>query len=176
MDGPSYAELSPADALYELAAFVYHHARDLPADLRRGLFLALETAWPRTQGDRKEAEHRAAMAWRAYIDNGRSIERVAEAFSVALDTARRWVRRVEVELDSARPREVPGSGTPNAGEEWRVDVVWGEGEDEPLDPVAPISYARWLARSPDELTRQLDDRAHAVRAGAQLPEVERHRS
>src|SRR4051794_9824055 len=66
VDGPSYKELEPHDALYALASFAYHHARRLPVATRQGLFLALEVAWPRTQGDHKEREHRSLMMWDAH--------------------------------------------------------------------------------------------------------------
>jgi transposase len=170
MDGPSYKELEPDDALYALGAFAYHHAGHLPRDARRGLLLALAAAWPTTQGDHKDRDHRSLMAWHLHRDTG-SIEAVANAFAVAVDTAARWVRRVDRELDAGRPEAcaVPGAGTPNRGEEWRVDVVWTECGEEPEDPAGIASYMRMLAATTRQAEQRLDDRQRAINAGAKLP-------
>lgn len=160
IDGPSYRELAPHDDLYGLAAFAYHHADRLPAEVRRGLYVGLAQAWPVTQGDRKDVEHRALMAWTAHGD-GASIDAIAEAFAVAPGTARKWVRQTTREMGDA------GTGEPPA-HAWRVEVVWAEDAAEPPDPAAIESYMRWAARSPSELGRQLDDRRRAREAGARI--------
>lgn len=167
LDGPSYRELEPDHELYATAAWAYHHARRLPRELRRGLLVALAGAWPTTQGDRKERDHRAFMAWHLHRDTG-SIERVADAFAVAPDTARRWVRDVERELDPGREHPGPGGGSRNAGEEWRVDVVWAEPGAEPEDPAGLAAYMRALAATGEQAERQADDRRRAIEAGARL--------
>jgi transposase-like protein len=166
VDGPSYVELESGappwsdpphqgHPLYGLAAFVYHHADRMSSDQRRGFFIALEVAWPRTQGDRKEQEYRALTAWRA-ARGGIPVSEIANEFGVKPDTAERWIRAVDRELDSTRP---PESADP------RVEVAWADdGENpEPDDPADLRVYARWLVRSPDELRRQLEDEGRLER-------------
>ena len=153
IDAPSYRELEPGDDLYGLAAFAYHHASRLPGHLRRGFLQALETAWPSPQGDHKDGEYRALLAYRAH-EAGHSIEEIAEAWCVAPDTARRWVRRTEREVE-AQLYEHAKTGADVT--ELRVEVAWSENGEEPEDPASPISRSRWLCHSPDQLARQADD-------------------
>jgi hypothetical protein len=167
VDGPSHVELESGalpwsdpphegHPLYGLAAFAYHHAERMPSDQRRGLFIALEVAWPRTQGDRKEQEYRALTAWRA-AQAGVPVFEIAEEFGVKPDTAERWIRAVNRELDPHTPFEKP--------QEPRVEVAWVEAgnSEEPDDPAGLQVYARWLVRSPDELRRQLEDEVRLER-------------
>jgi hypothetical protein len=50
---------------------------------------------------------------------------------------------------------------PQTRQEPCVETVWAEEGDEPEDPATPLVLARvlarWMARSPDELRRQLED-------------------
>jgi transposase-like protein len=163
VDGPSYQELESGarpysnpthdgHPLYGLAAFAYHHAHELPGNVRRGLFIALDAVWPRTQGDKKETEYRALAAFRA-AEQGTTIDDIAREFGVTSDRAARWVRSVKKELES--PESVPAFP--------RVETVFAEGGDVPEDPAADLVYARWMARSPTELERQLQDERHLRR-------------
>lgn len=162
-DAPSYAELEADHPLYSLAAWAYHHARDQPAAERRGLFISLEAVWPRTAGDSKDQDHRAFMAWHAHRDNGHSLAKVADAFAVQPDTARKWVRSVERELSHEHEPEIPVH-------EWRVDAlpVWAQDAGEPEDPASDLAYMRSLGRSTAAHARRLDDRRRAIAAGAAL--------
>jgi hypothetical protein len=159
IDGPSYRELQSgdppwgsvetADSLYGLAAFAYHHADKWPYLFRQAFFVCLKAAWPRPQGDKKESEHRALMAWKM-AEAGKSVEEIAETFDVKPDTAQRWIKRTERDI-----RQPSGPSKPG------IEVVWTENGEEPEDPMSPLTYARWMARSPEELERQIEDMRRA---------------
>lgn len=153
IDARAYRELEPDDELYGLAAWGYHHAAGLPLPVRRGLLQSLETAWPRPQGDHREGDHRALLAYRAH-EAGGSVEEIAEAWSVAPDTARRWIRRTERDVE-AEQLEHAETGADVA--ELRVEVAWSEDGEEPDDPASPLARSRWLCSPPEQLDRQADD-------------------
>jgi hypothetical protein len=153
IDARAYRELEPTDDLYALAAFTFHHAPRMPYPIRRGLLLALEAAWPAPQGDHKEGEYRALLAYRAH-EAGHSIEQIAEAWAVAPDTARRWIRRTEREVEA---EQLEHAETGADVTELRVEVAWSEDGEEPDDPGSSVSYSRWLCAGPDQLARQADD-------------------
>lgn len=141
VDAPSYRELEADDPLYPLyplAAEGYHRPS-------RSLMLSLTAAWPWTQGDMKEREHRELVAGGAWLD-GATVEAISAAFTVQADTARRWIRR------AVSPTEVPAS-VASSGEP-RVEVAWAEHGEEPEDPGDSLPYARWLAADPGQVARR----------------------
>lgn len=150
LDGPSYAELEPGHRLYGVAAWAWHADRrgELRGELRRGLFTALQEAWPTTRGDKKEREHRSLVALRAH-DAGASIDEVAEAFCVRPDTARRWIRGARLDFG------------PGCDFEPRIELAWSSRQ--PADPSrpTPLELARSMARPSDQLARMEDDRRRA---------------
>ena len=75
-----------------LAAWAFHHADELPHEPRRGLFLALERAWPRPAGDVKDLGDRALKAY-GLAHEGVPISEIAATYCIAEDTAKRWVRK-----------------------------------------------------------------------------------
>lgn len=153
VDGPSFRELEPADDLYPLAAWAHHHARFLPASARRGLFIALERAWPRTQGDTKDAETRALKAaWLAA--HGKSAQDIAEVFCVTPDYARRLVRKGEQVYRS--PKLFPHP------ENWTVEASTDDPSAAPEDPAGMLAWMR--LRAEDELKAAGADEARAQSA------------
>jgi len=124
-----------------MAAWVRHHGDKQSPDVRRGLYIALERAWPRTRGVHKHAEHRRLFAYQMHL-NGASIGDIAFAFDVQLDTVQGWNTATEREIDDE------GDTSP------RIEVADPDG-GEPEDP-SDIGYVRSLLRSPAELKAYLD--------------------
>jgi len=143
VDGPRYKALKPDDPLYSMASWAYHHGNELPRKVRRGLYIALEAAWPGTQGD-KSAEHRRLAAYTMHL-NGDTIGDIAFAFKVQLATVQGWITEIKNEIKNE------GDTSP------RIEIADG---DEPEDPASDLSYARSLKRSPTELKAYLDAERH----------------
>jgi len=148
VDGPSYKALKPDHALYAMASWVFHHGDEQPRKARRGLYIALERAWPRTQGDGKSAEHRRLVAYSMHC-GGDTIGDIAFVFDVQLGTVQRWITETKHEI------ETEGDTSP------RIEIA---GDDEPENPASDLSYGRWLVRSAPELKAYLD--AEAARLAA----------
>jgi hypothetical protein len=156
LDGRTYQELGPSHPLYPLACFVYHHAAELTRDQRRGLFVALESAWPHPQGDRRES-HRRIQAWLAN-QKGVSVRTLADVFSVQIDTVRRWIKHAPADVETAIATPLFGADV------WSVQVLPGTGSGNPPDPADPGRLAAWLAPPAGEEERRQDDRERAAEA------------
>jgi hypothetical protein len=126
LNAPTYRELAADHPLYLMAAWAYHHKRELPDPLRRGFMVALERSWPRSQGDYPEVDKRI-QAWRAHR-KGATIEQLAESFAVQPDTVRRWIKSAAADATKAISTSLFGTDA------WSVEVLPGTGAGEPPDP------------------------------------------
>jgi len=146
VDGPSYAKLKPDDPLYSMASWVFHHGDEQPRKARRGLYIALERAWPRTRGIHKITEHRHLVAYSMHC-GGSSVGDIAFAFVVQPATVRKWITETRREIDD------------EADTSPRIEVAVDA--DDPEDPASDLSYARSLVRSRSELKAVVDANARA---------------
>lgn len=141
IDRPALAELLPHHPLYDLAAWTCWHLRELPPPSRRSFLAALEKGWPRARGESKNVEHRRLMAW-TMVQNGSTDADVAEAFAVALETAKRWRRDFLHEVDPDRSDErylEPGV------------CVSDDRDQKPRDPASLTALAESFRHKPEQL-------------------------
>jgi hypothetical protein len=107
-DAPALRALRPDDDLYWVAAWAFHHAGQLRATERRGLWLALRAAWPRKQSRPNTGGALRAHLFAELADGGVSAETIAAEWHLAPNTVRKLIRRGRAkETAPAEPKITP---------------------------------------------------------------------
>jgi hypothetical protein len=118
---PLLRPLSPADRLYGLAAWAYHHVDELDGPSKSGFFFSLAKAWPRAPGRRPRAWRR--FWFQFFRDAGVPLQELADTWGVTLEHVKDDLR------DDPASREVDRSAP-----EFYIYAEPQGPADEPYDP------------------------------------------
>lgn len=162
-------EIGPEHPLYPLAAWIYHHAKELEEGYSRSLYVALERAWPRARG-RPRTRRAPKLVVSLLKEAGVPTKVIARKLNRSpgdIDNLAREARQARDHLARAGRRSrregvqvvAENSAVPYDPATW-VGEQFARGEDATYDGLAPeLAKAEELARelgfaSLEELTQR----------------------